>query len=36
MLPNFLHVGAAKIASAWLYRVCLEHPEVYASPVNDH
>jgi hypothetical protein len=36
MLPNFLHIGAAKAASGWLYRVCQEHPDIYvpASPDN--
>ena len=28
MLPNFLHIGAAKCASSWLWRVYQEHPEV--------
>ena len=29
MLPNFIHVGAAKCASSWLWRVYQEHPDVY-------
>jgi hypothetical protein len=29
MLPNFLHVGAGKCKSTWLYRVCLAHPDTY-------
>ena len=29
MLPDFLHIGAGKCKSTWLYRVCLEHPEIY-------
>ena len=35
-LPNFLHIGAAKAASSWLWRVCKEHPGIYvpASPDN--
>lgn len=28
MLPNWLHIGAAKCASSWLWRVCIEHPEI--------
>jgi len=28
MLPNFIHIGAAKCASTWLWRVCQEHPNV--------
>lgn len=33
MLPNFIHVGAAKCASSWLWRVYQEHPDVYV-PVH--
>jgi len=29
MLPNWFHIGAAKCASSWLWRVCIEHPEIY-------
>ncbi len=29
MLPTFIHVGAAKCASTWLWRICQEHPDVY-------
>ena len=29
MLPNWLHIGAAKCASSWLWRVCIEHPQIY-------
>ena len=29
MLPTFLHIGAGKCKSTWLYRVCLEHPDIY-------
>ncbi len=29
MTPNFLHIGASKCKSSWLYRVCLEHPDIY-------
>jgi len=36
MLPNYLHIGAAKAASSWLYRVFLEHPEIYAPPAPDN
>lgn len=32
MLPNFLHVGAAKAASTWLLSAWLEHPSIYAPP----
>jgi hypothetical protein len=34
ILPNFLHVGAAKAASSWLWRACQEHPEIYV-PLED-
>ena len=27
--PDFLHIGASKCKSTWLYRVCLDHPEIY-------
>ncbi len=27
-LPNFLHIGAAKCASSWLWRVCQQHPDI--------
>ena len=36
MLPNFLHVGAAKAASSWLWRVCLEHPDIYVPEQPDN
>jgi hypothetical protein len=36
MLPNFLHVGAAKCASTWLYKACREHPGVYVPPNHDN
>lgn len=36
MLPTFLHVGAAKCASTWLYRTCLEHPGISVPPDNDN
>ncbi len=29
MLPNFLHTGAAKVASTWLWTIFQEHPDVY-------
>jgi len=29
MLPDFLHIGAGKCASTWLWEVCKEHPEIY-------
>lgn len=28
MLPNFLHIGVAKAASTWLWRIFQEHPDV--------
>jgi len=36
MLPNYLHIGAAKAASTWIYRAFLEHPEIYAPPSHDN
>ena len=36
MLPNFLHVGAAKCASSWLWRVCLEHPQIHVPQTPDN
>lgn len=36
MLPNFLHIGASKCASSWLWRVCLEHPDVYCPRTPDN
>lgn len=33
MLPNFLHIGSAKAASGWLWRMCQSHPEIYV-PTN--
>ena len=35
-LPNFLHIGAAKCASTWLWMVCKEHPEVYVPKTPDN
>ena len=35
-LPNFLHIGAAKCASTWLWRVCREHPEIYVPRTPDN
>lgn len=34
MLPNWLHIGAAKCASTWLWRVCIEHPEIYVPTLH--
>ena len=37
MLPDFIHIGVAKAASTWLWKVCHEHPDIYvpdAKPVN--
>ena len=33
MLPNFLHVGAGKCASTWLWNVYKEHPDI-CVPLN--
>jgi len=35
-LPDFLHIGGGKCASGWLYRVCLEHPEIYVPSKPDN
>src|SRR5688572_24531671 len=35
-LPNFLHIGAPKAASGWLWRVCKEHPEIYVPTKPDN
>ena len=36
MLPNFLHIGAAKAGSTWLWEVCKQHPEIYVPPDSDN
>ncbi len=36
MLPNFLHIGAAKCASSWLWRCLQEHPQVYVPDTPDN
>ncbi|MEA3399966.1 MAG: hypothetical protein U9R79_01855 [Armatimonadota bacterium] len=36
MLPNFLHIGAAKCASSWLWRCLKEHPQVYVPDAPDN
>lgn len=36
MLPNFLHIGAAKAASSWLWNVCKGHPEIYVPESPDN
>ncbi|MFP3902874.1 MAG: sulfotransferase family protein [Armatimonadota bacterium] len=36
MLPNALHIGAAKCASSWLWRVYAEHPEIYVPQTPDN
>jgi len=36
MLPNFLHAGASKCASSWLWRVCIEHPDIYVPDPPDN
>ena len=35
MLPNFIHIGAAKAASTWLWRICQEHPDIYVPANSD-
>ena len=35
-LPNFLHIGAAKAASTWLWCVCQEHPDIYVPQTVDN
>ena len=35
-MPNFLHAGGSKCASSWLWRVCLEHPDIYVPTVPDN
>jgi len=35
MLPNFIHIGVAKAASTWLWRICQEHPEIYVPSNSD-
>ena len=36
MRLDFLHIGMAKAASTWLYRVYLEHPDIFAPPESDN
>ena len=36
MLPNFVHIGAAKCASTWLWRVYQEHPDIYVPADLDN
>lgn len=36
MLPNWLHGGAAKCASTWLWRVCKGHPEICVPETPDN
>ena len=33
---TFLHIGMAKAASTWLYRIYLEHPDVFTPPESDN
>ena len=33
---DYLHIGMAKAASTWLYRVYLEHPGIFAPPASDN
>ena len=33
---TFLHIGMAKAASTWLYRVYLEHPDIFTPPESDN
>jgi len=35
-LPNFLHIGAGKCASGWLWKVCKEHPQIYSPETPDN
>ena len=35
-LPNFLHAGAPKAGSSWLWRVCKEHPDIYVPETPDN
>ncbi len=36
LLPNFIHIGASKAASSWLWNVCKGHPEIYVPPSHDN
>jgi len=36
MLPNFIHIGAAKCASTWLWRVCQQHPDICVPDMPDN
>ena len=36
MLPNYLHIGAAKAASTYIWTMFQEHSEIYATPVADN
>ena len=36
MLPNFLHIGTAKCASTWLWRVYQEHPDICVPTNRDN
>jgi hypothetical protein len=36
VLPNCVHIGAAKSASTWLWTVYKEHPEVFVPPNADN
>jgi hypothetical protein len=36
MRLDYLHIGMAKTASTWLYRVYLEHPEIFTPPESDN
>lgn len=36
MLPTFLHAGAAKCASTWLWRCLKEHPQIYVPDAPDN
>lgn len=36
MLPNFLHIGASKAASSWLWNVYKEHPDIYVPQSPDN
>lgn len=34
-LPNFLHIGAAKAGSSWIFEILREHPEVFVPVAKD-
>lgn len=36
MLPNLLHIGAAKCVARWLWRCLKEHPQVFLPNAAHH